>query len=592
MLGFLTFLSALAPARAASFPAVERSTAPIIVVYPTEGLSIPPSDGEFVLGSVSDPRGHLEIDGSTVSVYRTGAFLAWLPVSPGTFTFHCSLALGSTVYAYARQISVAAPLAPLPQKPVTIDESSLVPSEDLELRPGDWLVARARASPGQDARFRLGRGGWQPMREAGAGFYEGAWLVPAGYETGPASVQFRVGHATAKTSAEVSVRSETPLTAVVRGGSFVNVKTGPAGGEYFPALGGTRFLTGGSAGDQTKLLLGDGTEGWVETKSLDFLPAGAAPPQAVTDSISLHSEEDGTVLHIGLSDRVPFTVQENDALDGLTVRLHYTRAHTRWILYDPKDDFVDEVRVAQEPGQVVAVHVRLKPGRKLWGFDPEFNSGLRVVLRRPPRIARSALAGRIIFLDPGHMPSRPGAIGGLGTREMDVNYAIAEDVESLLRAAGARPLMSRSSPSDEVGLADRPRMALAAGAELFVSIHNNNLPGETNPFRGGPHGYSVFYYEPHSFALAKAIYRAYGGRVPLPGEELRYGDLLVARISPIPAVLTESAYLTYPEQEALLLDAGFRRKLASAIVDGIRTFLEGVRDGELAADKLRDKERS
>ncbi len=241
--------------------------------------------------------------------------------------------------------------------------------------------------------------------------------------------------------------------------------------------------------------------------------------------------------------------------------------------------------MSQEAGDVVAFKILLKPGRTLWGWEASFDgSGVRLEVRKPPKIGPKVLAGRVIFLDPGHMPSAPGAIGGLGTREMDVNYAIAKQVEGLLLKAGARPIMSRASPGDEVGLTDRPRAALQKRAEIFVSIHNNNLPGESNPFRGGPHGYSVFYYQPHSFALARAIYNAYGRRVPLPGEELRYGNLLVARMSGMPAVLTESAYMTYPEQEAMLLDAGSRAKIAQAIVDGIRSFLEQERARQLALE--------
>ena len=75
--------------------APERSTAPISIVWPPEGLSMPISDGEFILGSVSDPTAPFRINGATVAAHPNGAFLAWLPVSPGTFTFHCSLNLQS-----------------------------------------------------------------------------------------------------------------------------------------------------------------------------------------------------------------------------------------------------------------------------------------------------------------------------------------------------------------------------------------------------------------------------------------------------------------------------------------------------------------
>jgi N-acetylmuramoyl-L-alanine amidase len=250
--------------------------------------------------------------------------------------------------------------------------------------------------------------------------------------------------------------------------------------------------------------------------------------------------------------------------------------HTNWIVYNSTDDFIDEVRLKQETSDIVALTVRLKPGHKLWGFWPVWDgNALRLDLKKPPRMVKgNPLAGVRIFLDPGHMPSAPGALGPLGTKEMDVNLAIALEASKLLAKEGAVPLLSRESSSDEVSLVDRPKLAVERRADVFVSVHNNFLGGETNPFKGGPHGYSIFYYHPHSLALARAVYEAYPKRVPLAGEDLRFGDLLVCRLSAMPAILTESAYLIFPDQEALLLDPGFRLKVAQSIVDGLRAFLK------------------
>ena len=130
-----------------------------------------------------------------------------------------------------------------------------------------------------------------------------------------------------------------------------------------------------------------------------------------------------------------------------------------------------------------------------------------------------------------------------------------------------------------MGLTDRPKAAWDKRADVFISIHNNNLPGESNPYKS-PHGYSIFYFQPQSFELARDVYQAYARLVPLPGEMLRFGNLLVARQTAMPAILTESAYMTYPDQEAMLLDPAFRHKLAEAMVSGLRAFLESVRSRE------------
>ena len=58
----------------------------IQVVYPRKDQEIGPVDSTFILGSVT-PGAVLRINGIPVEVYRTGGFLAYLPVRPGPFGF-------------------------------------------------------------------------------------------------------------------------------------------------------------------------------------------------------------------------------------------------------------------------------------------------------------------------------------------------------------------------------------------------------------------------------------------------------------------------------------------------------------------------
>ncbi len=585
----VALIAALSPAsaRGAAFPAVDRSTAPISIVYPLEGQTDGSLDADFVLGAVIDQAGKLKINGQPVPIYKTGAFLAWIPLQPGTATLHCELTLpGGATFYYDRSVFNSPAPAPLPQKPLAFDPESPWPRQDVELRPGDWLLPRARATPGQKVQWRLGKLGWQPMREANPalGVYEGAYLVGPDDNINPSEIEYKLGSGfssiSARSSGKAALASGAPPVAALKGAiPFVMLKTGPAEGELFPAYGGARFVTAGRVGGDVKLALSGGLSGWTEAKNLDFLPAQAKPPSAVTDVVSVKTTDAETFVHIGLSERVPFSIDEAADLRSLTVRLYYTTAHTRWIIYHAGDPLVDEIAFKQEAEGVVAVTIKLQEGRTLWGYNPAYEgNGLRLELRRPPTIAPrgSPLKDRVVFLDPGHMPSAWGATGGLGTKEMDVNYAIAERVKARLLKEGARPLMSRASPDDEVSLTDRPKLAWDKRAELFVSIHNNFAPSGTNPLKGA-HGYSVFYYHPHSYPLAQAVYKSYEKLVPIPGEDPRFGDLLVARMTQMPAVLAESAYLTLPEQEGLLLDAGFRDKLAEAIVGGLRDFLDAER---------------
>jgi N-acetylmuramoyl-L-alanine amidase len=360
----------------------------------------------------------------------------------------------------------------------------------------------------------------------------------------------------------------------------VSVKTEPGHGERFSLLPGTLLTTQGFFGPYTKVSIDPSWNGWVDTSSLRMRPAGTPPPQVDVQTIATHSHDRGTRISITLSKPVPFTIEEDPNLEAVNIRLYCAKDRVQWIVYDSSDALVDQIETSQESSEVVRIRVRLKRGEMLWGYHSDFvHSALEIDLRTPPKVANapaSALKGISVFLDPGHMPSAPGAIGPLGTLEMDVNFEIAQEVSALLNKEGARVILSRQSDADEVSLVDRPAKALEAQADLFVSVHNNNLSDGEDPF-STPHGYSVFYYHPHSMALAREIYQKYQREVKIPDENLRYGDLFVLRTTDMPSVLTESAYLSLPDQEALLLTPAFRKQLAGAIVDGLRQFLEKER---------------
>lgn len=557
------------------------STEPITFVWPPEGMVLS-AENEFVFGSVADAKAHFEIDGLTVTVHKDGGFIAWLPIAPGTFTFHAALDLPAGTTTAERAIFVPPAAEPLPDGTLAIDPASLSPRSDLDLRAGDWWTARMKATRGKSARFRVGSGPWRPMRESNPrlGLYESIQQVAPGEVFGPARVEYQVGggwsSAKAEGTALVSASGGgAPLVATVKSNSagYANLKTEPGQGFLIFPPSGVKMLATGREGDSIRVELSPSLSGWVDAKDVD-LSTAAAPPRAETGNVSVSETPAGASLRFGLTERVPFEVVEHDDLNAVEVRVFSAVGHTNLVLYDGGSDFVDFVRWRQEATGVVTYTVRLKPGRRLWGWNARYDNGtsLRLDLRRPPAVdPRRPLAGLRILLDPGHMPSAPGATGPLGTKEMDANYAIAEAAAALLKREGAIPLLTRGTTTDEVSLSDRPRQAVERDADVFVSLHNNALPDGADPF-AKPRGFTVFYYHPHSLALGRALHAAYAKHDPVADEGLQWDNLYVARLSAIPSVLIENAFIILPEQEAMLNDPAFRKKLATGVVEGLRNF--------------------
>ncbi|MBI3288389.1 MAG: N-acetylmuramoyl-L-alanine amidase [Elusimicrobia bacterium] len=561
-----------------------RSTEPIVFVWPPEGLTLS-AEGEFIFGSVSPATAPFTINGATIPAHPNGAFLAWLPVTPGTFTFHAELTLSSGTAVADRHIFIPIPPAAAPpgDKPV-IEPASLFPKNDLELRAGDWLAVRAKGTPGKPARWRFDKGPWQDMREAAPGSYESIRQVSPGESVETAAITYELGKgwsaAKITGAARLTITSKAPAIATIKTSTtgFANVKTGPGNGFLIFPLPGTRLPVTGRDGSALRVKVSDALSGWVDAKEVDL--SSGMPPRAVTGTINVVKTDAGAVCKIGLSEKAAFDVEPAAGLDGLTLRLYNAVGHTNWVMNDAAD-FVQEVRWRQEASDTVAVTILLKPGMTVWGWWPSYEGNmLKLEIRRAPKIsAKNPLAGIKIMLDPGHMPSATGSTGPMGTREMDANYVIAMAAKTRLEQAGATALVTRADPLHEVSLVERPRQAVERGADLFVSLHNNALPDGENPF-SKPRGFTVFYYHPHSLELGRAVREAYRARINLPDEGLRWGNLLVARQSAMPAILVENAYMIFPNQEALLNDASFRDELARALVEGIESFLVSVRKSQ------------
>ena len=132
--------------------------------------------------------------------------------------------------------------------------------------------------------------------------------------------------------------------------------------------------------------------------------------------------------------------------------------------------------------------------------------------------------------------------------------------------------MTRTSDTP-IDLWPRVQLAEQANADVLVSIHNNALPDGLNPFVNN--GTSVYYNQPRSAPLARAIQRELVRRLGIRDLGFGRGDLALVRGTWMPSVLTEGLFMMLPDQEAALRSPEGQRRYAQAVVDGLRKYLEG-----------------
>ena len=177
-----------------------------------------------------------------------------------------------------------------------------------------------------------------------------------------------------------------------------------------------------------------------------------------------------------------------------------------------------------------------------------------------------------ICVDQGHGGEDPGAIGPTGLAEAAVAYKIGELVRDGLWDNGHEAWSTRDGDLT-LSLQDRCDNANFNKADLLLSIHCNAF---LNP---AAHGYEVWtsYGETASDPIAESIFQSIGTAFPqlasrmdmTDGDSDKEAGFKVLTGTECAAVLVECAFISNYLEERWLRDAGWRMRMAGAIVSGI-----------------------
>jgi N-acetylmuramoyl-L-alanine amidase len=152
-------------------------------------------------------------------------------------------------------------------------------------------------------------------------------------------------------------------------------------------------------------------------------------------------------------------------------------------------------------------------------------------------------------------------------REKDVALAVALKVKSMLQPA-AEVILTRSG-DDDVDLAPRAEVANKAGADCFVSIHCNSAASSA---AGGTETYSYPGSE-NGRRLAASLQKSLAGALRLADRGVKQANFAVLRLTECPAALVELAFISNPQEEALLASQEFQDRAARAVAEGVAAYL-------------------
>jgi N-acetylmuramoyl-L-alanine amidase len=203
----------------------------------------------------------------------------------------------------------------------------------------------------------------------------------------------------------------------------------------------------------------------------------------------------------------------------------------------------------------------------------------------PPISTDSILKGKTIMLDPGHGNRTSGSIGLYGTKERDVNLAVAFPLKKLLENHGAIVLMTRVSDttvlwasriSAHEDLRFRCHFRDSVQPDLFISLHHNGTEDGLRDVNCAKTFYALGD-DGGSLDAANCINSEFTKKLGLGASILQKGNYFVLRNPEVPSIIGEPSYLSHPVMEKILGDSAAIYLEAVAYFKGIISwFSQGV----------------
>jgi N-acetylmuramoyl-L-alanine amidase len=551
------------------------------------------TDPGYDLLCMTDYPATVSIEGEEVKQYKTGIFFKSIILEEGPNRIRATVMTEDSLSTFYEQ-EYFYEKTDIKRKvfPLWIDEGSLEPSYDLELLPGDIVRFAFMGSRGQEAYIRIDPADYSircsredfedyslyradvPVNKLRPGekYSIGLELRPIDGQQGHSPCEIKPGR-------HLLVREpeDFPLVKVKNDNTRVTYNLGAPrlGGPLRAETGpGVVYKTSGRFGDYYRVQLSSTENGFLGIDDVDILPAGSVKPSYFISSMSCAPSADADVLSIPYPEPVPWEIYPDPAGKRISIHLYGVKTSSTWVSHYDGLKIIDMITWEQSSPETYKVHINLKTS-EIWGYNCSVREGRLVLrLKYPPvfdPLSDEPLKGLKIAIEAGHGGSSTGAIGLSGLPEKDINLDLSFRLGELCRQMGAEVVQVRDADID-MSLLEKRNIAISSGADMLISIHAN----------AGGRGYlsvdgtSTYWHNPFWAPLAQAIYERL---LELDLDEFGVVgsfNYTVTRVSQMPSVLVEQAFLSHAEDEEKLADEDFRQQMAEKICQGIIDYLRNT----------------
>jgi N-acetylmuramoyl-L-alanine amidase len=539
----------------------------------------------------TSPKAAAFVNGKESKVYPSGAFVGLVNINTGinTIRFFVKSQSGDSL----KQDFIV--LRPEPMKnsshdTLVIEDAMMKPSQDMWLISGDVLELQFKGSPGWEATCEIpGIESDIIMREqlpeeadGFSGVYLGHYTVKPTDEIRDVQVIFRlkksfwskekvlskarVSFFTGKIIRIAEVKGSRPYLNTSLGGDRL-------GGSKLGFLQpGVRMEVTGKVGNQYHIRLSETLDAWLPEEYAILLPPDTPRSRSLAGAISVTGNHSDDIVTVVLSEKLPYLSEQSVDPDAIILDIFGATSNTNWISQNLTARGIENITWKQITTDQYRMTIGLR--HKHWGHDIDYSGNtLRIKIRRPPvPVSRdSVLKDLTVAIDAGHGGEIKGAVGATGILEKDITILIARHLETILKSKGSKVVMTREE-NDGPFMTDRIENILRSNARLLVSIHCNSAGESSNPLlvRGVSTYYRYIGFKP----LADIIYEKM-----LALDLQQFGivgsfNFTLNSLTQLPNVLVETAFLSNPEEEMLLLNDEFRKKVAEQIATGLEEYIK------------------
>ena len=272
-------------------------------------------------------------------------------------------------------------------------------------------------------------------------------------------------------------------------------------------------------------------------------------------------------ISIGLSRKIPYTSWMETSPAIIMVELYGVQSNTNWITQLQSAKGIRQVSWQQTENDVVQVRIELMQHQHL-GYSIGYSGRrLNLVVTRKPE--KASLRDFIVAIDAGHGGTNTGASGITSkVQEKDYTIRFARELEKLCRKKGMQVIMTRTNDST-IDNKDRLLYLNTYKPDLLVSFHLNS--GGRSTVRGVSTYYRHVAFQPLTRSILNELLQIRDLQ-----EFGNVGSFNFQLVQPTeyPSCLVEVAFLSNPEDEALILQQSFQEKVARKVYDGIRYWLK------------------